>query len=148
MTAPSPALPETLPAKHRTVLAREGSRNWEDGGVRDGGVERNESEQVKDARQASKHGPSAPSGAGWASGWPNSSNQSLPTCRLANACHLDEHQHAEPHAGVRWKIFYMKPNHFYEVPAVLVSSGRPPGAAAAQHRTPTGIVGARRPPSR
>jgi hypothetical protein len=77
-TRPSPALHKTLPAKHRAVPARVGSRNWEDGGVRDGGVEMNETKQGIDARHASKHGQMHLVVLGWGSGWYEEGNQSPP----------------------------------------------------------------------
>jgi hypothetical protein len=77
-TRPSPALHETLPAKHRAVPTRVGSRNWEDGGVQDEGVEMNETEQGTDARRASKHGQMHRVVLGWGSGWYEEGNQSPP----------------------------------------------------------------------
>ena len=76
---PSPALNETHPAKQHAVPAREGSSDREDGGILDGGGERNEKTQANRTRRATKHGPSASNGAGWAFFAPSRwGNQSTP----------------------------------------------------------------------
>jgi len=77
-TASSPVLPETLPAKHRVVPAHKGSRNWEDGGVRDGRGENYGGEQSYGASWDTNHALAAPTHAGWALGPPRGGNQSPP----------------------------------------------------------------------
>ena len=77
-TASSPALLETLPAKHHAVPAREESINWEDEGVRDGGGEKYGGEQAYGASQDTNHALAAPTRVGWALGPPRRGNQTPP----------------------------------------------------------------------
>jgi hypothetical protein len=65
-TASSPALSKKVPTKHRASLHREGSGDREDGAIRDGGGHLHERKQEKGMSRATKRGPNAPKGAGWA----------------------------------------------------------------------------------
>jgi hypothetical protein len=77
-TAQSPAQRPPLPVKHQSVPAGEGSSTRGDDLSRDGGGQGNERMQVNGATRATKHGPVAPKGPGWAFGRPHQGNQSPP----------------------------------------------------------------------
>jgi hypothetical protein len=77
-TAPSPALPPILPAKHHPVLAGEGSSRAADGLVPNDRGEVHGAVQISGASQGTKHGPPARPRPGWAFGRPHTCNQTRP----------------------------------------------------------------------